>query len=1708
MNTPPFFDGTDYSQWKVMMTAFLISQDDGRQWTMVEEGWKHPMKPMNEGSAVLMQKPKSEWDDIEKGDFRMNTKALNSLFSALSEKERRRIITCPTAKNAWDTLSTTYEGNTRVKAQKLQSLFLEFEEMSMREDESIDEFHGRLLSITNQCQGLEDPIPSHRIVKKFLRALPSSYEAKQIAIEEAQNLDTYSLDELVGNLKVFESKRKKSRKEKTIALSTVNEVDEKEKEPEVLEDSLDEIAYLTKQFDKFLRKRRSFPVGRYPSRGSTSRNPKPSDTTGDRTPKPKTFQKSDKCYECGGVGHRSVECPSRKNKSHRAFKVSWSDSDSEQFSDHDDEDIALVASIELDEFLEDDDCDISMHNKCSRLVSASKSMLAKIEALSNELSECKETNEGMHEKLLSLKSKWKTEKVCLEDQVLSLQTSLDSQTKLVSTLTSEKSDLEKALIDSRQQFEKFSFGSEKLTKICGLGKSDRDKSGLGFVSGSCSSQGNKTVFVKSKEPLNPTSLEPTRSQRFVPTCHYCGVTGHIRPRCRKLRFSQQNSRKSQKKESITTFQSTLEDSLKELSRIAQSLAIPKPKIPARNPPARRRANPKVGKARRTFETNSLDKHVRGHDFDDDDLSCFVTRVSFHPKPQDRIVAICNVALTALSTRKPDSWYVDSGCSRHMTGDRKWFSSMDETYPSGSVVFGDGAKTKIIGKGTVSTPGLPCLKNVLLVRGLEVSLLSVSQIVDEHDSVTFDKSRCLILDGKGRSIMRGDRTRDQCYCISAHEKFTPQICFRSQVAEDLLDLWHRRMCHLNHQDIVKLSAKSGVRGLPKLTGKSPGMCGDCKMGKLTRTSHPSLSAKPTSKVLQLVHLDLVGPIDTESVGGRKYVLVIVDDFSRFTWVKFLASKDETFEKYFSFAKQVTNEKSHERLHIVRIRSDHGTEFENANFADYCDEYGVHHEFSAPITPQHNGIVERKNRALVEMGRVMLNSAELAHSFWAEAVNNACYTLNRVIFRPGTFKTPYELWKGRIPNISHLKVFGSPCYIYKDREYLTKFDAKCDKGIFLGYALNSRAYRVYNKISCKIMETINVAIDDSLVCCHGSPHVPMQEQEPTQSLALKDKPSTSEVEEEVSDPDLPAEILTDGIDATLAIQKPHRTGKRQVQKDHNSSDIIGKLDEPRKTRGKSAQLVSNFTMLRSFLALFKSEINEITCYGFVSTIEPKNVKEALLDVEWIGAMQEELNQFERSRVWHLVPRPSDKNVIGTKWVFKNKSDEKGVITRNKARLVVQGYSQIEGLDFDETFAPVARLESVRLLLAIACHLKFTLYQMDVKSAFLNGILKEEVYVAQPPGFQSVSHPNHVYRLDKALYGLKQAPRAWYERLSTHLTENGYVRGSIDKTMFVKCTSKDIIIAQVYVDDIVFGSTSETLVKEFTTLMTKEFEMSLCGKLSYFLGLQVSQGKDGLFISQSKYAKELIKKFGMETSTAVQNPMGTSCKISADLEGIDADPTLYRSMIGSLLYLTASRPDIAFSVGVCARYQANPKESHVKAVKRIIKYIKYTSDYGIKYTFDTNVEIAGYSDSDWAGDANDRKSTSGGCFFVGNNLVSWHSKKQNCVSLSTAQAEYIAAGSCCTQLLWMKQMLSDYGFKQGMLSLFCDNTSAINISKNPVLHSRTKHIEIRYHFIRNLVEEKLLELSFIPTEQQLADLFTKPLDNARFTSLRQAIGVGNND
>jgi hypothetical protein len=359
------------------------------------------------------------------------------------------------------------------------------------------------------------------------------------------------------------------------------------------------------------------------------------------------------------------------------------------------------------------------------------------------------------------------------------------------------------------------------------------------------------------------------------------------------------------------------------------------------------------------------------------------------------------------------------------------------------------------------------------------------------------------------------------------------------------------------------------------------------------------------------------------------------------------------------------------------------------------------------------------------------------------------------------------------------------------------------------------------------------------------------------------------------------------------------------------------------------------------------------------------------------------------------------------------------------VAKGYSQVEGLDFGETYAPVVRLESIRILLAYATYHGFKLYQMDVKSAFLNGPIKEEVYVEQPPGFEDSEYPNHVYKLSKALYGLKQAPRAWYECLRDFLITNGFKVGKADPMLFTKTLEKELFVCQIYVDNIIFGSTNESTCEEFSRIMTQKFEMSMMGELKYFLGFQVKQLQEGTFLSQTKYTQDILSKFGMKDGKPIKTPMGTNGHLDLDTEGKSVDQKVYRSMISSLLYLCASRPDIMLSVCMCARFQADPKEAHLAAVKRILRYLVYTPKFGLWYPRGSTFDLIGYSDADWVGCKINRKSTSGTCQFLGRSLVSWASKKQNSVALSTAEAEYIAAGHCCAQLLWMRQTLRDYSY-----------------------------------------------------------------------------------
>ncbi|WVZ88964.1 hypothetical protein U9M48_035431 [Paspalum notatum var. saurae] len=487
-----------------------------------------------------------------------------------------------------------------------------------------------------------------------------------------------------------------------------------------------------------------------------------------------------------------------------------------------------------------------------------------------------------------------------------------------------------------------------------------------------------------------------------------------------------------------------------------------------------------------------------------------------------------------------------------------------------------------------------------------------------------------------------------------------------------------------------------------------------------------------------------------------------------------------------------------------------------------------------------------------------------------------------------------------------------------------------------------------------------------------------------------------------------------------------------------------------------------------------------------------------------MHEELENFERNHVWDLVEPPPNCRRIGTKWVYKNKQGENGMVVRNKARLVAQGFCQKEGIDYEEIFAPVARLEAITILLAFAASRGFKLQQMDVKSAFLNRFIEEEVYVRQPPSFESTRFLDRVYKLRKALYGLKQAPRAWYARLKSFLLKSGFVMGSVDKTLFLLSRGGDTLIVQIYVDDIIFGGSSHTLVSSFAERMSREFEMSLMGELQFFLGLQIKQGLEGTFVHQAKYTRDILKKFEMGDSKPMTTPMSTNTALDADEDGEAVDQKEFRGMIDSLLYLTTTRSDIQFAVCLCARYQASPRTSHRQAVKRIFRYLKFTPELGLLYSSGSSLFLRGFSDADHAGCRIDRKSTSSTCQLLGTSLVSWSSRKQASVSLSTTEAEYIAAASCCSQLLWMKATLSDFGLRFRKIPLLVDSASAICIAKNPVLHCRTEHIDVRFHFLRGHYEKGDIDLIYVVSANQLADIFTKPLEFDAFTPMRGELGV----
>ncbi|KAD4385770.1 hypothetical protein E3N88_25939 [Mikania micrantha] len=1008
-----------------------------------------------------------------------------------------------------------------------------------------------------------------------------------------------------------------------------------------------------------------------------------------------------------------------------------------------------------------------------------------------------------------------------------------------------------------------------------------------------------------------------------------------------------------------------------------------------------------------------------------------------PPTSDKAVSdgkwIDNAPTAALNS----SWIVDSGASWHMTRNISLLSNVQSVH-GGYVAFAGDKGGFITGEGILSN-GQVSFDKVRYVKQLENNLLFVSQICGKNYKVLFDDSKCNILKQgvvipKDWILMSAPRKQD-LYVLNMAPALTTSStasCFMSKATEKDSIIWHRRMGHLSLRKMNHLVQNNLVEGVSLKNFKLSDVCVSCKKGKQVKQSHKPKKYHSITVPLELLHMHLFGPVNRKSIARDQYCLVITDEYSIYSWVFFLKEKSETFD---CIQVLVTKLESLYKLKICILRTENGTEFKNHNMEKFCNERGIVQQFSAPYVPQMNGVAKRKNSTLIEAARTMLADSSLPVQFWNEAVANACYTLNRVLIVKRHGKTFFELLHNRKPNLKYLEPFGAPCTMLKKHEQ-GKFNEKVEEGYFLGYSTPNK--RVYNRLTQNVEEWYHVDVQkysmpppgkgpdwmlnysdlfDSfnmplmytnedvaiqmLYDAQNAPEEPMQPSSVSTPTAQTHDDSSDTDDNSVPQaaPKRAVDNLVPGLeDLNLNNLDPHVEVPAhpvgRINRIHPQENIIGSPLDGVKTRNQLSS--GGLADILDF-----ADVNFCAHSCFISQVEPRTVTEALKEESWVDAMLEELLQFKKLGVWQLVDRPKGVKVIGTRWVLRCKKDDHGIIVRNKARLVVQGFRQVEGLDYNEVFAPVARLEAIRIFLAYVSFKKFKVYQMDVKSAFLHGVINETVYVSQSPGSEDPLHRDQVYKLDKALYGLHQVPRAWYETLSTHFLNNGFRRGVIDCTLFIRGKDGDLLLVQVYVDDIIFDSTNDGTCKEFEKVMKEKFEMSSMGEMKFFLGLQVDQSEAGIFIHQTKYVGDILSRFSMSDAKPTGTPLAVNHGITPDEKGELIDATLYRGMIGSLMYLTASRPDIMFARCLCARYQSKPRVSHLIAVKRIMRYLKGTPDLGLWYPNDDNFELIAYSDSDYGGCKRDFKSTSAGCQFLGTRLVTWQCKKQTSVSTSTCEA-----------------------------------------------------------------------------------------------------------
>ena len=1029
------------------------------------------------------------------------------------------------------------------------------------------------------------------------------------------------------------------------------------------------------------------------------------------------------------------------------------------------------------------------------------------------------------------------------------------------------------------------------------------------------------------------------------------------------------------------------------------------------------------------------------------------------------------------------WVVDSGATRHTVADRKFFRELRESDIK-FVNLADGKQADVRGEGpcmveSVDEQGRRREMNIsfaLFVPSLSMNLLSVPALVQKQATVVFDAAGCRIL--RGDATIAVAHLKNGLYQIKQPEDVV--MVAGGHHNKDCQHVWHRRFGHRDPKAIDHSQKAELVDGLVIRKCNVDESCDCCLKGKTPRTPFPAESLSKSKAPMDLVHTDVCGPVEMVSVSGYRYFMTMIDDHSRYCVVYFLKEKSEVptkIEEYVAHVKTLFGRKP------KAIRSDQGGEYSSKQLRSFYKREGISVQYTAGYSPQQNGIAERKNRSLIEMVRCMLFDARMEQRYWAEALSTAVHLQNILPTKP-LDATPYELWTGVKPKVDHLRIFGCSAWVHIPKVKRKKLDATAQKLTFVGYSPEHKAYRFLDRATRKVY----VSRDARFIENEAEMDVAENDKESEPVFfdvgrrSDRATPDSHFDAEEAEEYDSAVEDVTqsDGEFRGFSDEEP-LLGEDVVQQDAPRRST-------RPTKGVPPQRFCDVT------SVTKHTIDE-----------PRNFSEAVNGPEaamWQAAMQEEMEAFKETGTWELVPLPPGRKPVGCKWTYKKKEDEHGRVVRHKARLVAQGFSQKFGQDYDEVFAPVVRQTTLRTILVLASKQKMSVKHLDIKSAYLYADLEEDTYMKQPPGFDQ--NDGRVCRLKRCIYGLKQSARAWNKKIDRVFKSMGFEQAESDTCLYIRNRKGKQSYILIYVDDMLVVCNSEEEFEEIRRQLQNHFKLSCLGDLKQFLGIRVEKAEDHYTLDQATYIDRLVRRFGHDEAKPSKVPMDPAYLKQKEECELPTN-TSYRSLVGSLLYIAVNtRPDICVAVSLLGRKVANPTNRDWTEAKRVLRYLKATRDHRLHLGPGTG-EMECYVDADWAGDEDDRKSHSGFLLKFGGGLVDWGTRKQSCVALSSTEAEFIALADGCQQLMWYRKLLNDLQQSQpSPIVIWEDNQSCIKIVESERLERRSKHIDTKYAYAKDLHQQRVIELRYMPTERMEADLMTKPLDRVKLERHRTAIGV----